>query len=241
MAVEKLARVNRNDVHCLPQGRRRSMSDSVRKDLGQLNRGWGICGFTSTFYAMYHANPVTRGWLVNASQVFSVLYEICDYLKMLQAAGSPLIKDIEAFTQSFGDEHATFTVPNYIAMVETSSESTRNLLAFGDNDDRKQLHRELRDESLFGIAMPPVAVADYIKRVWKWNATITEFKAADLIGDAIVGVRNPNNTTLKKYNGLCHYLYRGNGKYYSWGGMYPTLAAANPNYEICYAITIRKY
>jgi hypothetical protein len=190
---------------------------------------------------MYHANPATRGWLVNASQAFSVLYEICDYLKMLQAAGSPLIKDIEAFTQSFGPDHASFTVPNYISMVETASETTRQWLAFGDNADRKELHREIRGESLFGIALPPQAVADYIQRVWKWNATITELNAAGLVGDAIVGVRNKTDKERKMYNRLCHYLYRGGSKYYSWGDEFPSLAAANPNYEICFAITIRKY
>lgn len=217
------------------------MSGSVMKTLGQLNRGWGICGFTSTFYAMYQANPATRGWLVNATQVYSVLYEICDYLKMLQAANSPLVKDIETFTRSFGSPYDTFDVNDYISKVESSSEATRQVLAFGDNSDRKDRHRELRDDELFGIAMPPQVVADYIERVWKWKAAITEFKASDLIGDAIVGVRNVTSTSLTMYHGLCHYLYRGGGKYYSWGSSFPSLAAANANYDICYAITIRRY
>jgi hypothetical protein len=217
------------------------MSGSTLKTLGQLNRGWGICGFTSTFYAMYQANPATRGWLINATQVYSVLYEICDYLEMLQAAGSRLLKDIETFTCSFGAPYDKFTVAGYIEKVRSSSEVTRQVLELGQNAVRKEHHAELRDDELFGIAMPPHAVVDYIERVWKWKATITEFKAGDLTCDAIVGVRDVTLTNLTMYHGLCHYLYRGGGKYYSWGKQIASLEAANPNYQICYAITLRKY
>ncbi len=220
------------------------MSASVMDSLGQLNDGWGVCGFTSTFYAMYQQNPGTRGWLVNATQTYSVLYEITDYLKALKAVASPLLKDITAFTRSFGPPYDTFTIEGYIDKVDNSSETTRQYLAFGSDRFMKSHDTTLRDDDLFGIAMPPQAVADYIERMWKWKATITEFKAADLSGDAIVGVHNPANTTMTMYSGLCHYLYRGGGKYYSWGQSFPSLAAAagqQKKYEICYATTIRKY
>jgi hypothetical protein len=217
------------------------MSGPVMESLGTLNQRWGICGFTSTFYAMYDHNPATRGWLVNATQVFSVLYEICDYLKALQAAQSPLLKDITTFTRSFGAPYDQFTVPEYIQRVEGSSETTRQVLAFGTDLAAKSYETTLKGYPLFGIAMPPKAVADYIERMWKWKATITEFKAGDLSEDAIVGVRNVKNTTMTMYHGLCHYLYRGGGKYYSWGQSFGTLAQANADYAICYAITIRKY
>jgi hypothetical protein len=114
-------------------------------------------------------------------------------------------------------------------------------LEFGNDTCTKGYETQLKGYPLFGIAMPPQAVADYIERMWKWKATIIEFKAGDLTSDAIVGVRKTTNTTMTLYHGLCHYLYRGGGKYYSWGQMFPSLAAANADYEICYAITIRKY
>lgn len=217
------------------------MSGTAMVSLGQLNVGWGICGFTSTFYAMYQANPRSRGWLVNATQVSSVLYEISDYLKALQAAQSPLLKDITAFTRSFGPPYDTFTVQNYIQTIDTASENTRRLLEFGNDTFTKGHETQLKGYPLFGIAMPPQAVADYIERMWKWKATIIEFKAGDTTSDAIVGVRKTTNTTMTLYHGLCHYLYRGGGKYYSWGKVFSSLAAANADYEICYAITIRKY
>jgi hypothetical protein len=208
------------------------------ENMGDLNSGWGICGFTSTFYAMHQANPAARGWLMNATQVYSVLYEIVDYLKALQGAaqGTTLLKDITNFTQSFGPPYDGFSVPAYINKVETSSEQTRQYLVFGTNPTLKSHEKVLKNDDLFGIAMPPAGVADYIQRMWKWNATVT---AADVTSDAIVGVRK-KNSTMKLYNGLCHYLYRGGGKYYSWGKVYSSLADANNAFEICYAITISK-
>ena len=221
------------------------MSASMNLALGNLNKQWGVCGFTSTFYAMYRANPAARGWLVNASEVYSVLYEISDYLKALQAAQSPLLNDITDFTRSFGPPYHQFDVPSYINMIDTASEYTRQILAGGNESHRKSNEAALTGYSLFGIAMPPQAVADYIERMWKWKATIIEFGAGSFAGDAIVGVRNPADTTMTKYHGLCHYLYRGGGTYYSWGDEFPSLeAAANSvksTYAICYAITIRKY
>lgn len=221
------------------------MSSSVMESLGQLNERWGVCGFTSTFYAMYDQNPGTRSWLVNATQVYSVLYEISDYLKALQGAGSKLLKDITEFTQSFGAPYDTFTVENYIQTIDLTSETTRRVLAFGNDADRQDFETKLKRYPLFGIALPPQAVADYIERQWKWKATITEYKAGDLTCDAIVGVFKPNDASMKLYHGLRHYLYRGKGKYYSWGKSFDLLADAaahvGSNYQICYAIEIRKY
>lgn len=217
------------------------MSDLVMQSLGELNERWGVCGFTSTFYAMYRANPGTRGWLVNATQVFSVLYEISDYLKALEAAQSPLLKDIATFTRSFGEPYDKFTVRSYIETIDQASENTRRLLEFGNDNRTKRYETKLRGYAPFGIALPPQAVADYIERMWKWRATVIEFNAKDMTSDAIVGVRNVNDKTKKLYHGLCHYLYRGGCKYYSWGNLYNSLAEARSYYEIVYAITIRKY
>lgn len=216
------------------------MSSSVMKSMGVLNAGWGICGFTSTFYAMYDKRPGTQGWLVNATQVFSVLYEITDYLKALQGTNSPLLKAITEFTRSFGPPYDKFTVQGYIEMVDLSSETTRQVLSFGDDTLTKQFEGELKTDELFGIAMPPLAVADYIERQWKGKATITESKISSVGGDAIVGVRDKTDTKKTLYHGLCHYLYRSGGKFYSWGNEYAALADADPNFEICYTIDIKK-
>lgn len=217
------------------------MSDTAMLSMGNLNRGWGICGFTSTFYAMYKANPAARGALINASDVFSVLYEITDYLKLLQSAGSPLVGEIERFTRSFGPPYDTFTVPGYIASVDKASTTMSRLISLDSVAVANVEASAMSHNALFGIAMPPQAVADYIQRVWKWRATIIEYGAESSSDDAVVGVRDVKDTTLKLYHGLCHYLYRSNNVYYSWGNRYGSLTAANRNYKICYAITLRKY
>ena len=75
--------------------------------------------------------------------------------------------------------------------------------------------------------------------MWKWKAAIAKGDTATPTSNAIVGVRKKNKTT-GMYNGLCHYLYRGSSKFYSWGDEFLSLADANPDYEICYAITVTK-
>ncbi len=217
------------------------MSDSAMLSMGNLNRGWGICGFTSTFYAMYQANPAARGALINASDVFSVLYEITDYLKLLQSSGSPLVGEIERFTKSFGPPYHTFTVPNYIASVDAASTTMSRYISLASLTGAQNEAQRMSNNALFGIGLPPQAVADYIERVWKWRATIIEYGAESSIEDALVGVRDIKDTKMKLYHGLCHYLYRSNNKFYSWGFEYPSLAKADENFKICYAITIRRY
>jgi len=217
------------------------MADTAMLSMGNLNRGWGICGFTSTFYAMYQANPATRGSLINASSVFSVLYEISDYLKLLQSAGSPLVNDITRFTRSFGKPFDTFSVPKYIQAIDKASTNMSRFISLPSLGVARIEESSMERNELFGIALPPQAVVDYIERVWKWRAGITEYGVGNMHDDAIVGVRDIKNTTLKMYHGLCHYLYRENNRFYSWGAEFPNLAAADPNYKICYAISIRKY
>jgi len=213
-----------------------AVMSKTMKSLGQLNEGWGVCGFTSTFYAMYRQNPAARPWIVNATQVFSVLYEITDYLEALKAAQSPLVKAIEDFTQSFGGVHAAFTVDKYIERVNTASETARQTLSVDDEN----LQTDLKKQELFGIGLPPLAVADYVERMWKWKATVIQTASASQSSRSIVGVRDVTSTKMTMYNGLCHYLYHGNSGYYSWGNRYSTLEKADKDYAICYVIKIEK-
>jgi hypothetical protein len=198
------------------------MSTSINASLGIMNAGWGVCGFTSTFYAMHHANPGTRAWLINATQAYSVLYEIRDYL--MSVKGTTLETDIRDFTRSFGAPYDTFTIDTYIARIDGASAKLKESV-------------NIKDVELFGVAMPPHVVVDYITRAWKWKASVHDFATPGMITDAIVGVTEDWSNG-KPYHGLCHYLYRGKHKYYSWGNEYPSLKAAMPKASICYAITV---
>jgi hypothetical protein len=204
------------------------MSASILKPLGinlmgWSNSGWGVCGFTSSFYAMYELNPGKRGLLVGAGIAHKVLAEIKTYLTMLQGAGElALLHDIQRFTASFNDFNK-FTIEKYITDINKSVGLTE---------------KQIIADPKYSIAMPPQAVADYLARIWNqqaaWSYTGTPT-------DGIVGVRDPNDKKMVAYQGLRHYLYRKNNKLYSWGKTFSDLADVNKkehkNYAVCCVIT----
>lgn len=210
-------------------------SETTMKGLGITNAGWGICGFTSSFYAMYHMNPAARPMLINAPNPFSVLVEIKDYLEMLYSGNeTSLLDEIERLTRSFGVvdgfDFSTFTPRSYILYINASYSKYIN----NDGDVDMTIMRDPK----FSIALPPQAVADYLKRVWKYDSQVRTY---DTNADAIVGVKdNTENHLNKIYNGLVHYLYRRNFRYYSWGSSFGTLADADPDFGFAYEITIGK-
>jgi hypothetical protein len=181
--------------------------------VGITNKGWGVCGFTSTLYAMYELNPGKRGLIIKRSRIGgTVLAEIKTYLMILKSENSRLLQDIEEFTQAFTSD---WTIDNYINNINQSF--------FGDRKEKDVLN----DES-FGIAMPPKAVVDYVGRVWGYRA---ELYSADRGTDGIIGVRNLREKPVK-YDGLCHWMYRSNRKIYSWGRVFNSVSAANEDYYV---------
>jgi hypothetical protein len=215
-----------------------AFDQSIMTPLGSTNKGWGVCAFTSTVYAMYELNPGVRGQVINATLPYRVLAEIKIYLRMLQAENSPLVKAIEDYTRSFtrfgaGYEFCGyFTIANYIQRINQSLPQP--------NETQKHAETRILKNPKFGIAMPPDAAADYIRRVWQWKATIT---AAENGADGLIGVHNPTNTG-HLYNGLEHWMYRSGGKIYSWGDSFDTVQEAADNvgdtWSVCYVIAVTK-
>lgn len=204
--------------------------------MGKLNAGWGICGITSTFYAMYQTNPGKHSVLINAPRPYTVLAEIKTFLATLRAEGkTDMVRDIEAFTRTFGVVNGTdfskFTVAGYIQYVNNSlSQYVNNVTSAVDD--------AIMRDNKFGIALPPEVVAHYARRVWGYTATAA---MSDQGGDAIVGVKNGSRwfNGSRLYNGLIHYVYRKNGKIYSWGKEpFDTLKGANANYELCCTVKL---
>jgi hypothetical protein len=199
--------------------------------MGITNAGWGICGFTSSFYAMYHMNPAARPMLINAPSPFSVLIEIKDYLEMLYAAKEvSLLDEIERFTRSFGMvdgfDFSTFTPRSYILYINASYSKYINRT--GDVD------MSIMGDPKFSIALPPQAVSDYLRRVWKYKSEVHTFNTS---ADGIIGVKPTKgvvNATM--YNGLVHYVYRKNLRYYSWGFSFGQLS--EHDFALAYEITL---
>jgi hypothetical protein len=214
------------------------------KSMGKTNADWGVCGFTSSFYAMWKLEKTARGRLINAPEPFNVLAEIKTYLRMLQAEGNQTaLQAIEEFCRSFGGPFATFTVDDYCDRISAAVQRS--------ND-------EIKGDPLFGIGIPPDYVADYLRRMWGYTSTVTQVPAAsDPGGDAIIGMTVKKGTRLLDshgvpsgapietlYNRLVHYMYRRKGLIYSWGkdpflsieAAAPT--AGVPSWQIGWVITI---
>jgi hypothetical protein len=179
--------------------------------IGTLNTGWGVCGFTSTLYSLYELNPGMRRLLINRSRIGgTVLAEIKTYLMMLQAENSHLLQSIQEFTQTF--DLPGWTINNYIEEInKASSLDQKAILASKE----------------YGIAMPPEAVVDYVRRVWGLHAERWKW-SGDPGADGIIGVSNQMKT-MSMYNGLCHWMYRSNRKIYSWGKVFNSVRAAGEN------------
>jgi hypothetical protein len=198
--------------------------------MGSTNNYWGVCGFTSSFYSMYELNPGKRALLVGAGIATKVLAEIKTYLMMLKAAGNvTLLNEIETFTKSFGVvgkcDFGTFTIDSYIQRINE---------AVTKSDD------ELKGNCYYSIAMPPDAVADYLRRMWEYDSEISIISGGSGgTEDGIIGV-NKANGTMKLYDGLCHYMYRLGGKIYSWGRVFNSVPEANADYRVCRLIKINR-
>ena len=124
-------------------------------NMGQMNSGWGICGFTElplrTLREIAHAaTEVGAGRIVSPTMV---LAEIKSYLRMLQAdEKTGLLSEIESFTKSFGGIHASFTIDSYIERINQVVKTG------ADAKDAK-----------YSIAMPPQAVTDYLQRMCEFR------------------------------------------------------------------------
>ena len=194
--------------------------------MGVVNKFWGVCGFTSTFYSMYELNPAKRPLLINAGIATRVLAEIKTYLVMLQAEGKfGLLKEIEAFTQSFGVvgkcDFSKWTIDGYIKHINTAV----------DKDDAT-----IQGDCSYSIGMPPQGVADYVTRMWEYKAEVQVVSGGSGdTGDGIIGV---SKGLMPLYDGLCHYMYRLNGKIYSWGKQFNSVAEANAQYKVVRLIKI---
>jgi hypothetical protein len=205
-----------------------ALSTAEMNLMGSTNNYWGVCGFTSSFYSMYELNPGKRALLVGAGIATKVLAEIKTYLMMLKAAANTqLLSEIETFTKSFGIvgkcNFGNFTIENYIRLI---------------NDAVNKSDAELRGNCNYSIAMPPDAVADYLRRIWDYESEVQAISGGGGGNeDGIIGV---TNGTMKLYDGLCHYMYRANGKVYSWGKVFNSVTEANANYRVCLLIKIKQ-
>ncbi|MCS7469535.1 hypothetical protein NZK35_23020 [Stieleria sp. ICT_E10.1] len=192
------------------------------EDMGILNVGWGICGVTSSLYALHSHSPSVKHSALSslATDKSKMAGEIGGYLAEVFAQGHPkLIAEIGAFTRTFKG-YEGFSVVDYLRQAKVAASSSA---VMGD----------------FSIAMPPDSVVDYLKRrcgfrnpsvLWQSGKGMMPASSVGAAKELIIGVGIPE---MKMYGGLCHYLYQAaNGKIHSWGEIFNDIALAGAKVKL---------
>jgi hypothetical protein len=164
-------------------------------------------------------NPAKRGKIINATDHFAILADIKNFLVEMQRKGERgLLSEIEKYNRTF-HERKSFTVENYVRLINET---------YGDAVANHRTGMDYAKDARFGLGMPPNAVAKYLEVVWGLDTTVffPTDRFPDPGGDAIIGVRKPADDRLKLYRGLCHWMYRFDGKIYSWGQQFNTVFEA---------------
>jgi hypothetical protein len=182
---------------------------------------------------MYEMSPGKRERIIKAELPFTVLAEIKTFLMMLKASNSHVLQKIQQFTREFAPKYAKFTIDSFIARV--------NELAVAANTGLITEEMILGYE--FTIVMPPQAVAEYIRKMWGRDATVSKTRIAT--ENSVVGVRATNGGDTRSnpkmmYEGLIHYVYYSRGTVHSWNqdlGTIESAKAAN-HWEVCYVISL---
>ncbi|MBK1668272.1 hypothetical protein CKO28_09510 [Rhodovibrio sodomensis] len=191
--------------------------------IGELNQTWGICGFASALYALYQdtGDRSRRSQLARRVETdTNLLAEIKTFLVTLHAENQTgLLNQIEQFTRSFPG-FGQFTVNGYIAKV--NSIGAAGIGPVGD----------LKADAKFSIALPPDAVAFYLKRMCDFPRARVEPHIGSRKSRLVVGVRKRGGKTTP-YGGLVHWMYQSGGTVYSWGRQFSSIAKADRDYVVC--------
>ena len=188
-------------------------------DMGIENATQGICGFTSTLYAVHMNRPRLRARLEGALQTGTrstrLMAEIKTFLVMMKADGKQGILDqITELTRSFPG-YGAWTVEAYIEGINNQNPA-------------------------YSIAMPPEATMEYMRTCWEMKPYLTT--RSDLPGDVILGLSRTGGPR-NRWNNLAHYVYQAaDSRIYSWGEQFTSLVDVNRrkgrNYSIEYRIMV---
>jgi hypothetical protein len=188
-------------------------------DMGVENATHGICGFTSTLYALYMNRPNLQSRLGSALDAATrrtrMMAEIKTFLQMMKAAGNDAVRSqITELTRTFPG-YGTWSVDSYIEGI--------NKLGVGD----------------YSIAMPPEATMEYMRAVWDMRPAL-----ADTVrpGDVILGLTRTGGPQ-NRWKNLAHYVYQSaGGTIYSWGEQFADMGDVNTtkgrDYSVVYRIMV---
>lgn len=188
-------------------------------DMGVENATQGICGFTSTLYAVYMRRPQLRkeleGALDDKTRSTRLMAEIKTFLQMMKADGkSEILGQITELTRSFPN-YEKWSVDSYIEKI--------NELKVGN----------------FSIAMPPEATMEYMRTAWEMRPNLA---TNAMSGDAVVGLTRTGGPK-NRWKNLAHYVFQSaDGRIYSWGEQFADLEEVNKkkgkDYSVIYRIML---
>ena len=189
--------------------------------MGIENATQGICGFTSTMYAIYANRPELRAGLQRAfddkTRSTRLMAEIKSLLVTMNAEGKQGVLDqIMELTRTFPN-FGGWTVDSYIASI--NSQTAAN----------------------YSIAMPPEATMEYMRSAWKMRPSLVDMLRPGG-GDAVFGLTR-TGAPRNRWKNLAHYVYRaGDGTLLSWGEKFNDLndlnTRKNRDYAVVYIIKV---
>jgi hypothetical protein len=114
-----------------------------------------------------------------------------------------LLREIEEFNRCWPEAEG-FTIRGYLESIENLSVK------------EGEAARDIKDDE-FSLAMPPEGVVKYLES-WGYRPRVIDVGtfSPDPGGNAITGVNKKRrlNQRLTRYNRLCHWMYRHNGRIY---------------------------
>lgn len=187
--------------------------------MGMENVAHGICGFSSTLYALYDRRPGLRNHLDRAMDASTrsgrMKAEIKTFLQMMRADHhDDILRDITELTRTFPG-YENWTVKGYIDEIDQ--------LGSGG----------------YSIAMPPEGTMMYMRTAWNMRPVLRDSAVA---GDVIIGLARTGGP-VNRWRNLAHYIYQdAGGTIYSWGEQFSDLADVNRrrnrDYSIIYRIMV---
>lgn len=185
--------------------------------MGIENDTHGICGFTSTLYALYHRRPSLQNRLDqamdDATRATRMMAEIKTFLRIMQAEGNQrILKAITELTRTF-PKYERWTVERYIRGI------SRQTIA-----------------NNYSIAMPPEATMEYMRTAWDMRPVLSD---TDQPGDVILGLTR-TGAPRNRWKNLAHYVFQAaGGTIYSWGDQFSDIAEMNARRKRDYSVIYR--
>lgn len=200
--------------------------------ISSMNQRHGICGFAASIYMASQLDPGRMPTVTAGNLAHRTLVEIAYFLQVLERQDRNLFSEIEKFTRTFGKKHKKFDIKKFMWECNKSVEVS-------------QYH--IMHTLKYDIAMPPEAVAAYLRHAWGINTRVQRLENSNGgEGDGIFGLCSKGGivSTLQRvvlgtnnYGNLQHWVYRYRGVVYSWGNAYGDLRSVNPNWKVGWKIS----